>query len=151
MSKMQRTKGASAERELAGLIHQHLGVKLARNLDQSRAGGHDLIVADDAEDGPVARELARLAIEVKRHSKATPGMIAAWWSQTTAQAQRAGLRPCLAYREDRQDWRVVLPLSMMVRTLEPWEGHDWTADLSLLGFAALIRESAALTFSVSNE
>ncbi|TCT20639.1 putative PDDEXK endonuclease [Thiobaca trueperi] len=143
MSRMQRSKGASGERELIQAIHAHLGVKLLRNLEQSRAGGHDLTLADNAEGGPVARELARYGIEVKRHSKATQGLLREWWSQTTVQAQRAGLRPCLAYRADRQDWRVVLPLAALVPSLEPWPGHEWTADLSLLGFVTLIREQAA--------
>jgi Holliday junction resolvase len=141
MGRMQRTKGASGERELANLIHLHLGVRLARNLEQSRRGGHDLIPHPE-DTGPVAQELARFAIEVKRHAKATPALLRDWWTQATEQARRAGLVPCLAYREDRQEWRVVLPLSALQPSLEPWEGHEWTADLSLLGFVTLVREAA---------
>ena len=37
-------KGASAEREVAGLIALNLGIKLKRNLEQTRGGGHDLVL-----------------------------------------------------------------------------------------------------------
>ena len=139
MSAMQRTKGAAAERELSGLIFAELGVKLARNLDQSRRGGHDLIVTDAT--GPVAACLARYAVEVKRHATAPPGSVTAWWGQTAQQAARAGLVPCLAYRADRRDWRFVLPLVELRPDLTRAPGIDFTADLSLPAFCAIIRES----------
>ena len=37
-------KGASAEREVAGLIALNLGIKLKRNLEQTRGGGHGLVL-----------------------------------------------------------------------------------------------------------
>lgn len=141
MSRMQRSKGAGAERELAQLLHQHLGVRCRRNLEQVRSGGCDLAVHPD-ETGAVADEMRKFAVEVKRHAKVTPGLIAGWWTQAREQAQRLGLTPCLAYRADRQDWRVVLPLAALVPSLESWDGHEWTADLSLVGFVSLIRETA---------
>ena len=139
MSKMQRTKGAAAERELAGLLRDELGVRLVRNLEQSRRGGHDLIVADD-ETGPVAVALARYAIEVKRHAKAPPGLLATWWRQAEEQAMRAGLVPALAYRADRLPWRFILPLTELHPDLTRAPGIDYTADLSLPAFCAVVRE-----------
>ena len=141
MSKTQRTKGASGERELATLIFDELGVKMARNLDQSRRGGHDLIVTDDAT-GPVASSLARYAIEVKRHASAPPGSVRAWWSQTESQAARVGLVPALAYRADRGSWRFVLPLAALRPDLTRASGIEYTADLSLPAFCAVVREGA---------
>ena len=44
MSINSRQKGAGAEREFAGLVHDWSGVSLIRNLKQTRSGGHDLIV-----------------------------------------------------------------------------------------------------------
>ena len=139
MSKMQRTNAATAERELAGLLHDELGVRLVRNLDQSRRGGHDLIVTDDAS-GPVAASLARLAIEVKRHATAPLGSGRAWWSQVESQAARVGLVPALAYRADRGAWRFVLPLAELRPDLTRAAGVEYTADLSLPGFCAMVRE-----------
>lgn len=92
MSRMQRDNGAGAERELAGAIFERLGVRLVRNLEQSRAGGHDLTLAP-GERGPVAAALGRFAIEVKRHAGATPAELRAWWIQTETQAEAAG-EPC---------------------------------------------------------
>ena len=137
-----RSKGAGGERELARLIFDHLGVRMVRNLEQSRRGGHDLI-PDPDESGPVAGWLARYALEVKRHSRATPALRVGWWGQTCVQAERVGLLPCLCYREDRADWRVVLPLSELRPELPTWDGLEFTVELSIPGFAALAREGAA--------
>lgn len=142
MSASQRRKGAQAERELCSVLQDHLGVRMVRNLEQSRSGGHDL-QPDPAHGGPVAAQLARFAIESKRYARSTPGLIAGWWQQACEQAERAGLVPLLAYRVDRAEWRVVLPLCELVPSLEPWPGIAWTADLSLPGFASVIRERAA--------
>lgn len=139
MSRMQRSKGAGGERELCGLIRDELGVRLVRNLEQSRQGGHDLIVADD-ETGPAALALARYALEVKRHAQATPGTIAAWWGQAETQAARVGLVPALAYRADRMPWRFVLPLAELRPDLTRAPGIEFTADLSLPAFCAVVRE-----------
>lgn len=104
-----RNKGASAERELAGVLFDALGVRLVRNLDQCRGGGHDLVVAEDQE-GPVCDYLNSFAIEVKRHQTATPAKISGWWDQAERQALAVGKTPLLAYRADRQSWRVVVPV-----------------------------------------
>jgi hypothetical protein len=139
MSKTQRTKGAAGERELCAAIRDELGVRLLRNLEQSRRGGFDLVPADD-QTGPVAVALARLAIEVKRHAAASPGTIGTWWRQAETQAETAGLVPCLAYRADRAPWRFVLPLAAVHPDLPRAGGLPFTADLSLVGFAAIVRE-----------
>lgn len=136
-----RCKGAGAERELAAALFDELGVKLVRNLEQSRRGGHDLTL-DPGEIGPVAAQLGRYAFEVKRHAKAPPALVKTWWSQAAAQASAAGLVPALAYRPDRGDWRFVLPLVELHPGLTRAPGVEFTAELSLEGFAALVREIA---------
>ena len=139
-----RRKGAGAERELAHALHALLGVRLIRNLEQSRHGGHDLIPAPEEATGPVAETLARLAVEVKRYATTPPGSLATWWGQACRQAEAAGLLPCLAYRPDRQPWRVRLPLACVRPDLFPvvWADDALAVDMGLPAFAALVREGA---------
>lgn len=136
-----RTKGASAERELAAELHDLLGVRLSRRLRQYQAGGCDLQV-DEGQSGEVADLLRRCAIEVKRHATATQGQVAGWWTQAVAQAQAQGAIPVLAYREDRQEWRVVLPLAALLSGAPDDWGPQSTVELSLWGFAVWARECA---------
>ena len=79
-----RNKGASAELEFSNIVYQWSGIRLIRKLEQSRSGGHDLIVHAD-EVGQVADSFRSLAIEIKRHSKVTPGLIKTWWQQAQQQ------------------------------------------------------------------
>ncbi|MDG4595873.1 MAG: hypothetical protein P9F75_09315 [Candidatus Contendobacter sp.] len=88
-------KGKEGERELTRLLRELLGADVARNLMQSRDGGADLL------------GLPGWALEVKRAARAR---LSEWWLQTCQQAEAAGLRPALAYRLDRQPWRVVIAL-----------------------------------------
>jgi Holliday junction resolvase len=137
-----RNKGAAGEREFAGLIRDHLGVRLVRNLVQSRDGGCDLVVSPD-QGGPVADALGMLAIEVKRCSRATESTLKRFWEQATRQANEAGKLPVLAFREDRQSWRVVMPLAHLHSGLSLWDSWEHTAMLSVDGFASIIREDSA--------
>lgn len=137
---LSRAKGVAAERELAGELLEWLGVRLVRNLDQSRAGGHDLVVAPD-QPGPAAAVMRRYALEVKRRARVTRADLLAWWSQAEAQAQAAALVPVLAYRADRSPWRIIVPLAEVRPGLTLAPGLDYTADLSVPAFCSLIREA----------
>ena len=139
MGAMSRIKGASGERELCKAIFDHLGVRVGPNLEQSRSGGHDLDVHPD-ESGPVADALRRYAIEVKRHCKATPGLITGWWLQAEEQATRTDRTPALIYRADRMPWRVVIPLAALVGDQLRLQGIEWTAEVGIVAFCALLRE-----------
>ena len=86
MSMKSRRKGATAEREVAAILADHLGVPVVRNLEQTRDGGHDLLGLP-------------FAIEVKRKAS---GYLSAWWDQTIEQA--GDRLPVLVYRFDRQPW-----------------------------------------------
>jgi len=127
-----RAKGASGEREFANLLYDHLGVKLERKLDQCRGGGHDLTLSDTST--PVAQYLDRYAFEIKRHSTATRGKIADWWEQAKRQAIAANKLPLLAHRQDRDDWRIVIPIANTDAHLDAW------AEIDVHTFIALCRE-----------
>jgi len=132
-----RNKGSAAELEFSSIIFNLSGIRLTRNLEQSRSGGHDLIVQAD-EVGQVADSFRSLAIEVKRHAKATPGLIKAWWAQAQQQAELNELTPILAYRADRQDWQVIAPLHIINGSMSINMGLDSTCSVSVQGFCRVI-------------
>lgn len=116
-----RAKGKAGEHELIKLLHDHLGVKLQRNLVQTRSGGYDLVGLDG------------YAIECKRAKEAD---LNNWWKQAHAQADDN--MPVLAYRLDRMDWRFVVPIPTVDK--KNWDSVDWTMELSVHGFCYLVRE-----------
>ncbi len=134
-----RTKGASAEREFSNIIYQWSGIRLIRNLEQTRSGGFDLLVHED-EAGQVAEAYRGLAIECKRYGKVTPGLIKTWWTQAREQASPKRLTPILAYRADRQDWQVIAPLYLINSTMSRNLGLESTAVLSVSGFCGVVNE-----------
>lgn len=115
-----RTKGKTAERELANLLGHRLGLSLERNLDQWRSGGFDLL------------GLPGVALEVKRCETVA---LKQWWNQTLSQAGR-DLIPVLAYRQSRKPWAFVVPLSWLTGEDLP---NDTTATLDLDGFCQLVQ------------
>jgi len=139
MSINSRQKGAGAEREFAGLIHDWSGVRLIRNLEQTRSGGHDLIVHPN-EVGSVADSIRKLAIECKRYQTATDAQIQKWWAQAVLQADQAGLKPVLAYRANRSPWRVVVPLVHVNPSLSQNSQLTYIATLSIEGFCHTLSE-----------
>jgi Holliday junction resolvase len=126
-----RAKGASAEREFCNLLSEHLGdslvAPLKRNLEQTRNGGHDILGLDG------------MAIEIKRYKRVKESDIKKFWAQAVEQANRVGCQPVLAYREDLCSWRVRLPWGFLMD--QSWnEDVDYTIEVSLPGFASIIRE-----------
>lgn len=123
MSAMQRNKGARGERELASLLTDRLGLIVKRRLGAARDGGHDI-------------DLPGFALEVKRQDRPC---IPHWWEQTVAQAEHDEV-PALAYRLPRKAWRFRVPLYAVGLDVG---GRDlnYTAELTLDGFCALVRES----------
>jgi len=115
-----RRKGHDAERAVAAILRDALGVNVRRNLRQSRDGGFDI-------------EVAGFALEVKRFRSITPAKVGLWWLQATDQADLSGLIPALAYRADRHPWAVRVPLT----TLRPDFPDGLTVDLCVEGFVAL--------------
>lgn len=92
-----RRKGAGAERELFGLLNTELGHEwFKRNLLQTRQGGCD---DQNAEV---------FALEVKRQENVA---LHKWLEQTLAQA-KPGQVPVLAYRRNKEPWRLLVVLDI---------------------------------------
>ena len=85
-----RTKGASGERELFGLLSDQLGFVVKRGLSAARDGGCDGL------------DVPGWAIEVKR----TETYCASFWGQAVRQAELVGRRPVLFWRKSRAKWAV---------------------------------------------
>ena len=134
MGKMQRDKGQRGEREFFGLLSDHLGTCVRRNVDQTRNGGADGI------------EVPGWAIEVKRWER---GFRAEWWEQACRQASIAKRSPALAYRASHQPWRVRLRLCDAIRDVatafrDPCSLRDADAlwvESDLMTFVHIVRES----------
>ena len=91
MGRMSRNKGARGECEFLAILGAELGEMLTRNLQQTRGGGADCLMVKG------------WAIEVKRcESLSRP----TWWRQAVEQAEREGVQPMLAYRRNKEPWRV---------------------------------------------
>jgi len=125
-------KGASAEREVAALIAMHLGIKLKRNLEQTREGGHDLILDGESQHWPIA-------LEIKNYAEARPGQIKEWWTQAVRQGVEANQTPVLWYK-DRRRWRVMLPGDIFMEGV-PWGTMEaYTVTVSPEMFYTVYRE-----------
>lgn len=101
MSKAQRTKGATGEREICDLIFENLGIEVHRNLQQTRDGGADI-------------KLKPYSIEVKR--RAAIGNIYDWMNQASAGCDMAE-RPIVVCRADRKQWLAILPIDELFRLI----------------------------------
>ncbi len=129
MGKAQRDKGKAGERELASLVSDLTGWDVRRRVRQ-----HD---GDSDLEG-----IPGWSVECKRHEKATPGKIRAWWEQAVAQATGADI-PVLFYRPDyAREWRAVWPMAVLMteQRSEYWSGYEWTADSSVQAWASVARE-----------
>ena len=124
MSKMQRTKGAAAERELFKLLGDQLGIAVARNFDQTWKGGADSL------------SVQGWAIECKRCEALS---LASWWSQATRQAERTQRKPILFYRQSRRPWKAVVDLHHVLPGTFPAPGN--LAEIALDTACQIIRES----------
>jgi len=137
-----RAKGANGEREFAKLIDAMLGVRLERNLQQTRDGGHDLH-AVELTTGP-AVVLSKFAIEVKRWAGISAAMVRPMWWQAVEQAHAVQKIPLLAYRGDRGPWRIVLPMAVLggTATFDELRGcvYDHTMEISVEGFCRLVKQ-----------
>ena len=93
MAASQRTKGAAAEREVAQILTDALGVVVKRKLGQARDGG------DDISLGP-------FRLEVKRRETLAMDQ----WSHQVEAAAGANDIPVVIYRRSREPWRISMLL-----------------------------------------
>lgn len=122
MGNKSRRKGQTGEREFIHLLTDFLGEGITRNLDQVRDGGSDV------------KGVPGWAIEIKRAAKP---LLSSWWDQAERQAE--GKTPALAYRLDRQPWRVRVPLHALNGM--HGRGLEWTTEMSVEAFCAVVRKS----------
>lgn len=99
----RRNKGAAGERELAALLSDELGFAVKRKLGQARDGGDDL-------------QVGRFRIEVKRHERLK---IKEWCHQVEACCKPAEI-PVVAFRQNGEPWRAVIPLEQLVWLIREW-------------------------------
>lgn len=121
-----RAKGASGELEvievLKKLLPPEMTSGLARNLEQTRDGGHDILGLDN------------WALEVKRYAEIKPADMERFWEQTLDQARKDEKRPALVFRQDRREWRAVV-------TMGHGDEYEWTSEISMKLFAHLVKEN----------
>ena len=91
-----RNKGQRGEREVCELLSKELGIKLTRNLSQTREGGSDCI------------QVPGWSIEIKRCNKIN---VNAFWNQTVMQSIRENKKPILFFRENYKPWKACLLLN----------------------------------------
>lgn len=127
MSAMQRNKGKSGERELAGILAELTGYNVRRR------------VRNDELDSDLVG-IPGWSIECKRHKSATHSDISGWWEQAVAQAAKEQALPVLFYRLDRQEWRAVFHCGSVINSAEFWRGYDWTFTGSPQAWVAVMRE-----------
>ena len=118
-----RTKGAAAEREVFALISDALGIRVERNLVQTRDGGYDTAVCG-------------WAIEVKRQEILH---LPDWWRQCCEQARNAHFKPMLIYRKSRQPWMARVFVRDLVETFGCVNEAPGIVELDLPGAINLIR------------
>ena len=125
MSKMQRNKGASGERELFAILSDLLGVTVKRGLVATREGGADSL------------DVPGWAIECKRVEKPD---INAWWNQAIDQAARTGRKPVLFWRASRRPWSAFIDPHHINPSTYPHQGQHDPVQMSAAAWAQLARE-----------
>jgi hypothetical protein len=95
-----RNKGAAAERELAGMLSDQLGVVVKRKLGQARDGGDDI-------------QIGKFRIEVKRREKLA---IEQWCKQVEATCEGKDV-PIVAFRRSGEPWRAVVPMAWLIAAM----------------------------------
>lgn len=100
-----RQKGAAAEREIAKLLFDELGMTFKRDLEQYRAADHGDLICD---------EPFPFVIEVKRYKTGCAAQ-PAWWDQVCSAAQVCHKLPLLVYKYNHQQWKWRMPAEAVMR------------------------------------
>ncbi len=128
MSKSQRAKGASAERELFALLSAELGIIVKRGLSAARDGGCDSL------------DVPGWAIEVKRCEVLR---VDSWWAQALEQALLVKKNPVLFYRKSRRPWTALVDPHTVNAAIWPVLccSFDDPISMSLENWCQLVRET----------
>lgn len=111
-----RTKGKEGEREFVNRFNMFFPGELKRNLLQTREGGADISGCHP------------LCIEVKRCERIE---LNKWWKQVTKATEPEEIS-IVAYRPNKQPWRFLLPVYLMI------PGQDGYVEASEEVFLALV-------------
>jgi Holliday junction resolvase len=95
-----RNKGAAAERELAALLSDELGLVVKRKLGQARDGGDDI-------------QIDHYRLEVKRRERLQVDD----WAQQIEKAAQPGEWPVVVYRRSGQPWRAIVPIELLIKAM----------------------------------
>jgi Holliday junction resolvase len=124
-----RNKGLRFELQVSSLLYDELGIKLHRDLEQTRTADHgDLISSDPSWP---------FCIECKRYAK---GYFPKdeWWEQVCTASDLVRKIPILVYKFDRLPIRVRVPIAFV--QLEKTYDKRYVADLDFPTFCYLARE-----------
>ena len=125
-----RSKGQRGEREFADMLSAAFPdmLRVRRNIDQAYDGGEDI----------TPQMVPGFSIEVKRQEGLN---LNAWWQQAVTQAMDRSIYdndecvPALAYRQNHQQWRIRLPLRLLV----PYARPDHTVEVYFEAFVSIIK------------
>jgi Holliday junction resolvase len=96
-----KSKGSAGEREFANILQDIFPkLEISRNIDQVRDGGADIIAVEP------------FAVEVKRCQTL---LINNWRKQAVSQVTKRNPIPVIAYRQNRRQWRIQLPVNAIVK------------------------------------
>ncbi len=112
-----RNKGTRGERNVAGEYLVHMGIRLKRDLEQTRFADRGDLIPDGDFDWP-------FCIEVKTYGGLNVTHQPSWWQQVSKAADAQKLMPVLWYKYDRRDWRVVMRANNVSFALGGTLGHD---------------------------
>ena len=130
-----RQIGANFERNVASLLHEEMGLKFKRDLDQYRESLHGDLICEEI-DFP-------FVIECKRRAKGTT-YAREWWEQAKAAAEATPRRkkfPVLIYQLMRSPIRCVVDLNVVIDVVggEKFR-HENLVEMSIPTFCLLARE-----------
>ena len=115
MSKMQRNKGFSFERDIVNLLKEH-GYEASRNLTQTRDSGGDI-------------NLPRWLFECKRYAK-----IAVYtWLDQAIKSAKGNQRPVVVAKADRKEAIVIMRLIDFMEIMHHVEQGQKTPHKILVG------------------
>ena len=108
MGASERRKGATAEREVAAILAERLGVPVKRKLGQARDSGDDI-------------QIGRIRMEIKRRER----LAVDEWAHQVEKCCGPRDIPAVIYRRSGEPWRVVMLLDDWIPLIrEEVSGHD---------------------------
>ena len=124
-----RNKGLRFELQVASLLDDELGIKLHRDLEQTRTADHGDLISGDPS-WPFCIECKRYATGYLPKDE--------WWQQVCTASEAVRKIPILVYKFDRLPIRVRVPIAFV--QLKMTYDKRYVADLDFPTFCYLARE-----------